>query len=118
MNKNLVACLSSGKGTWGNIKRIIEEGKWEKVFLITNDFGKENFNIETKCEMIVVDPRKPMNELIEEIKKGLENINDTEVSLNLISGSGKEHMALITAIIKLGLGFRLVALTTEGIKEL
>jgi hypothetical protein len=116
---DLVACLSTGKGTWGNIKRIIEEGKWDNVFLISNEFGKENFKIETKSEIFVIDSRKPMNELIDEIKKSLENkINGTEVALNLISGSGKEHMALITAIIKLGLSFRLVALTTEGIKEL
>lgn len=116
---NLVACLSTGKGTWGNVKRIIEEKKWENVFLISNDFGKENFKIETKCEIIVIDSKKPMNELIDDIKKGLDNkIKDTEVALNLISGSGKEHMALISAIMKLGLGFRLIALTTEGIKEL
>jgi hypothetical protein len=116
---NLVACLSTGKGTWGNIKRLIEEGKWDNVFLISNEFGKENFKIETKHEIFIIDSRKPMNELIEEIRKSLKDkINDTEVALNLISGSGKEHMAIISAILKLGLGFRLFALTTEGVKEL
>lgn len=116
---DLIACLSTGKGTWGNVKRIIEEGKWNNIFLFSNDFGKENFKIETKSEIIVIDARKPMNELIDEIKKSIKDkVEGTEVALNLISGSGKEHMALITAIIQLGLSFRLVALTTEGIKEL
>ena len=40
---DFVACLSTGKGTWGNVKRIIEEGEWDNILLITNDFGKENF---------------------------------------------------------------------------
>ena len=116
---DLVACLSTGKGTWGNIKRTIEEGEWENIFLITNDFGKENFKSEKKCELIGVDSRKPMEELIGEIKSGLDGkVNGTEVALNMISGSGKEHMALISAIIKLGLGFRQMALTRDGIKEI
>lgn len=116
---DLVACLSTGKGTWGNVGRVIDEGEWENIFLITNDFGKENFSNDKKCELIVIDPRKPMPEVIENIKKGLEGkVKDTEVALNIISGSGKEHMAMMSAIMKLGLGFRLMALTTDGIKEL
>jgi hypothetical protein len=116
---DLVACLSTGKGTWGNIGRIIDEGEWENIFLITNDFGKENFSNEKKCELICVDVRKPMPELIEEIRKGLDGkVKGTEVALNIISGSGKEHMALMSAIMKIGLGFRMMALTSEGIKEL
>jgi len=39
----LVACLSTGKGTWGHVSRLIADGTWEKIILITNDFGKENF---------------------------------------------------------------------------
>ena len=116
---DLIACLSTGKGTWGNLKRLIAEQDWNKVFLITNEFGKEKFQADEKVELIVVDPRKPMNELIETIRKALEGkISDTEVAVNLISGSGKEHMALLSAIMKSGLGFRLVALTTQGVKEI
>ena len=116
---DLVACLSTGKGTWGNVKRVIEDGDWENIFLITNDFGKENFSNDKKCELIVVDARQPMPDLIEAIRKGLDGkVKGPEVALNLISGAGKEHMALLSAIMKLGLGFRLMALTTDGIKEL
>ena len=117
---DLIACLSTGKGTWGNVKRIVEEGEWENIFLITNDFGKENFSIEgKKCELILTDARQPLPELIETIRKALDGkVKGTEVGLNLISGSGKEHMALIAAIMKLGLGFRQMALTTDGIKEI
>jgi len=36
----------------------------------------------------------------------------------MTSGSGKEHMALLSALLKLGLGIRLVSFTNNGIKEL
>lgn len=115
---DLVACLSSGKGTWGHVSRLISEGNFENVFLITNDFGKENYENVKKAELIIIDPNAPLLSLIEDIKNKLQNkIKSTEVALNMISGSGKEHMAVLSALLKLGLGIRLISLTTEGIKE-
>ena len=115
----LIACLSTGKGTWGHVSRLIADGQWDKIFLVTNEFGKENFNNEKKAELILVDSRKGIEEIRDEIKNGLKGkIPDTEVSINFISGEGKEHMALLSAIIQLGLGVRFVALTKDGVKEL
>jgi len=57
-------------------------------------------------------------ELVEDIKKQLKDkISGTEVALNLVSGTGKEHMAILSAILKLGLGLRFIALTKDGVKE-
>jgi hypothetical protein len=47
-----------------------------------------------------------------------DKIKGTEVALNLVSGTGKEHMAILAALLKLGVGIRLVALTKEGFKEI
>ena len=115
----LVACLSTGKGTWGHVARLVADGDWEKVILITNEFGRENFKIEKKdVELIAVNSMKFLPELVEDIKKEIDGkIKGTEVALNLVSGSGKEHMAVLSALLKLGLGIRLIALTKEGIKE-
>lgn len=116
---DLIACLSTGKGTWANVKDIISGCEWENVFLITNEFGKEKFKSDKKIELIVVDSNKPLLELVDYIKKQLKDkISGTEVALNLASGTGKEHMAILSAVLKLGLGVRLVALTKEGIKEI
>ena len=41
-----------------------------------------------------------------------------EVSLSLASGNGKEHMALMSALLKLGIGIRFIALTKEGVEEI
>ena len=115
----LVACLSTGKGTWGHVSRLINDGTWDNIILITNEFGKENFTNEKNALMIVVDARKPIAELVDDIKNALqEKIKGTEVAVNIISGEGKEHMALISALLKLGLGIRLVALTMDGVKEI
>jgi len=34
--------------------------------------------------------------------------DDTEVAVNFISGSGNEHMSILSTLLKLGLGIRLV----------
>jgi hypothetical protein len=115
----LVACLSTGKGTWGHVSRLIEGQEWDKVILITNEFGKENFKKNDKTELIIIDPNKEIKEIREEIQIKLkELIKDLEIALNIVSGSGKEHMALLSALLKLGLGINLTTLAKEGIEEI
>ena len=115
----LIACLSTGKGTWGHVSRLIKENPWDKVILITNEFGKENFAKSDSTELILIDSSKGIEDLSKEIKEKLKSqIKDSEIALNIISGSGKEHSALLSALLKLGVGIRLVALTKEGMKEI
>ena|SRR3989344_3892633 len=115
----LIACLSTGKGTWGHVSRLIKENPWDKVILITNEFGKENFTKSDNTELILIDSSKGIEDLSKEIKEKLKSqIKDSEIALNIISGSGKEHSALLSALLKLGVGIRLVALTKEGMKEI
>lgn len=114
---DLIACLSTGKGTWGHVQRVIEGMEWGKVYLITNEFFKDRFNSSKKAEMILVDNKKTISEMAADIKKALDGkINDLEVGLNIVSGEGKEHMAVISALLQLGLGIRLVVLTREGVR--
>lgn len=115
----LIACLSTGKGTWGHVSRLIEDGKFDKVFLITNEFGKENFSKNEKTELIIVDPNQGLKELQQDITSKLKDkITDTEIFLNTISGTGKEHMALLSSLLKLGLAINLTALTRTGIEDI
>ena len=115
----LIACLSTGKGTWGHVSRLIAEDSWSKVFLITNEFGKENFTKPENTELIIVNQNQGIKELAAEIESKLKSkIKDPEVALNLVSGTGKEHTAILSAVLKLGLGIRLVALTQQGMEEI
>ena len=85
---------------------------WQKVFLITNSFGKENFtSMPSSAELVVVNFFQETPSLVEDIKKQLQGkISDFEVALNIASGSGKEHMAVLEAVMELGLNFRVVTL--------
>ena len=110
--------MSTGKGTWGHVNRLIEDEKWDSVILLTNEYGKENFNKRENTELIVINLNAGMMELETEIYNVLKSkIKGSEIGVNFISGTGKEHMALMGAVMKLGLGFRLVALTKEGVEE-
>lgn len=116
---DLVACLSSGEKSRAHVARLINDADWRNVFLVTNDTGENNFKAGRKVEFIVVDFQKPVFELIEGIREGLKGkITDLEVALNLVSGSGKEHMAILSALLKLGVGVRLMAVTKDGVREL
>ena len=115
----LIAFLSTGKGTWGHIASLISKDEFERVLLLTNDFGKENFTANEKTELLVVNANDDYEKLRDQIQSVLKDkVKGSEVAVNFISGSGKEHMALISALIKLGVGFRLVVSTKEGIKEI
>lgn len=115
---DLIACLSSGKGTWGHVNRLIEDKEWENIYLITNEFGKENFHTEKKVDLILVNSSQGLRELRNEIESQLKDKLKIEVALNIVSGTGKEHMAIVSALLKLGVGIRLIALTKDGVEEL
>ena len=115
----LIACLSSGKGTWGHVNRVIEGFEWDKIILLTNDFGKENFSNTKNAELEVFDFRKGLEEVRDDIYERLKVKNlEGEVAVNFVSGEGKEHMALMSALLKLGIAIRFIALTKDGIKEI
>ena len=115
----LIACLSSGKGTWMEVNSIIRAEEWGKIFLVTNDFGRQNYKPVKEAELIVLDAGDSLSNSIEKIKKALDGkINGLEVALNISSGDGKEHTALLSALMQLGIGFRLVAFSENKIIEL
>lgn len=110
----LVALLSSGEGTWSQVSGIIKKGDWEKIILLGNDFAKK-FQIEKDHDFIEIASSR-LVELKQEIADKLKNkIRGTEVALSIASGDGKEHMALISALLSIPVGVRFTALTKEGI---
>ena len=115
----LIACLSTGKGTWTEVTQIIKAQPWDKIFLITNKFGQENFKANQSTKLILIDTFKETAELSEQIKSQLKDqIKDFEIALNLASGTGKEHMALLKAVMELGLNFRLITIKNNQLEIL
>ena len=114
----LIAFLSSGEATRRHLIKLIENESWDGIFLITSVENKKDFLSGKNIEYIITNPEFRLPELIEDIKNKLKDrVIGPEVALNIISGTGKEHMALLSAILKLGLGIRLVAFTKEGVRE-
>jgi hypothetical protein len=110
----LVAFLGTGQGTWGQVAGVIKQGDWESIILIGNEFARK-FNIEKDFEFIEIS-NSGLVDLKDELHKKLKGkIKGTEVALSIASGEGKEHMALISALLSQPVGIRFVALTKDGI---
>lgn len=113
----LVACLSNDN--LPHLSRLIKDAEWEKIILIADSANKTKLNPEKKSEYVIVDFKKPIFEIINTIKKELRGkITGVEVAVNIVSGTGKEHMAVMSALLQIGVGMRFVAVTKEGVKEL
>lgn len=114
----LVALLSTGKGTWAQVAGLMTHGEWDKIILLGDDFAKD-FKHEKKFDFIKVDLNQKIKDLQQNLKEKLKGkIDSMEVALTIASGDGKEHMALVSALINLPVGVRFAALTKEGVIDL
>jgi len=115
----LVALLSKGEGTWGQVSGLIKRGEWEQIIIIGSSFAR-NFVVEgVPFDFVEVDLNKPLlalkKELLEKLKPKLDTDFSSEVSLSVASGDGKEHMALVSALLSIPVGVRFTALTKDGV---
>jgi len=114
----LVALLSTGKGTWGQVSGLMKHGEWDNIIILGDEFGT-GFTHEKKFEFIKINLQAKIKELREEFSNKLKNkIKGMEVALSIASGDGKEHMALISALINIPVGIRFAALTKDGVIDL
>src|SRR3989339_211450 len=110
MGKSLVATLGVGKGTWGHVARVVADEKFDKVVLIATEWVKENFKLAQDSEWILINNRAGFEVIKEEIKSKLPK---GEIIVSLVSGSGKEHIALLAAIKEQKQPYQLVLLTGD-----
>ncbi len=120
----LIASLGSGKGTWANLFKLMKAVEWEKIILVGSPFFTKSFNDKNpsneKVLVLTVDPDKEdYDEIINKLSGVLsKEVEGVEVALNLLSGTGKEHMILIASVLKAGFGIRLVDFENGKMKEL
>ena len=114
----LVALLSSGENTWGQVSGLIKYGEWDRILILGNDSARK-FTSEKVFEFIRIDLTKKISDLKDDFMQKLKGkIDGTEVALSIASGDGKEHMALISALINLPVGIRFAALTKDGVIDM
>ena len=66
----LVALLSTGKGTWAQVSGLMTHGDWEKIILLGSDFAKD-FKHAKEFEFIQIDLGKKIKDLQQEFKEKL-----------------------------------------------
>lgn len=112
----LVALLSTGKGSWGQVAGLVKQGEWEKIIIIGTSFAREFKIPGISFEFVEYDSEKGLLQLKKEFEKKLEGkFNNLEVALSIASGNGKEHMALLSALLSIPVGVRFTALTKTGV---
>jgi len=111
-----IAILSEGKGTWGQIAGLMKKGEWEKIILVGPSYAQDFKLEEIPFDFVEYDNNKTLVPLRDElIKKLKDKFSGTEVAVSIASGSGKEHMALVSALLSIPVGVRFTALTKDGI---
>lgn len=112
----LVAFVGDDKESWGQITGLINRGEWESVIVVKKK-GVEGFPNLSRGEVIVMNTEMPLLDLKKEMMEKLKGkVKDFEVTLSLASGNGKEHMALISALLSIPVGIRLAVFTKEGVQ--
>ena len=64
----LVALISSGKGSWAQVSGLMKHGEWDNVILIGDSFSKK-FASEMKFDFVEVDLDRKILDLKDEIIK-------------------------------------------------
>lgn len=108
----LIACLTTGKGTWNEVSEVIDSADWKKIYIITNDFGKEKFSHKKELNYVVINLLEPVEIIRDKIINDLlglkKEIGFNDIAINFSSGAGKEHAAILSALLKLGTSIRVV----------
>ena len=112
----LVAFLGEDKSSWGQVTGLINKGEWEKIILVKAK-SSEEYVPSKEADIISVDTSQSLIDLKEELIQKLKGKFDSfEANLSIASGTGKEHMALIAALLSIPVGIRLVVFTKNGVE--
>lgn len=112
----LVSFIGNDKENWGQTSALMKRGEWDNVIIVKSS-KVSDFPLVRNAALIEVNTENPLVELKKEIISKIGGkLKDFEVSLSLASGNGKEHMALISALLSIPVGIRLVVFTQKGIE--
>lgn len=114
---DLVVMLTSGKGTWAEVSRLVKQESWSHVYFICTDFGKEKFTCDKPSSFVVVNSFSAPEDIKSSIVSQLKSKLSLDVGVNMTSGTGNEHMALLSALLELGVGIRLVVAGEASARE-
>jgi hypothetical protein len=113
---SLVALMSSDTKNWKEVADLIKCETWDEVYLICNPLAYSSINLEN-VKKFKFDESNPIMSIFGLTDTFKNEIKDFEVCINLSSGTGIEHMTLVSSILKSGLGLRFVHCENNQLKE-
>jgi len=113
-----VAFIGSDRENWGQVTALLNRLEYEKCILIVNK--DVEFPAPENAKIIEIKSDMPLLEMKEYLVNKLRPLlsGDFEVSLSIASGNGKEHMAIVSSLLSIPVGIKLVVYTKEGIQFL
>ncbi|MFH1290788.1 MAG: hypothetical protein ABIH92_05275 [Nanoarchaeota archaeon] len=113
----LVAFVGSDPNSYGQISALVNRMECEQILLVKDKNTQSPFQNQ-KCETVNVNSSLDLASFKQEIQDKLKPLlkEDFEVALTIASGNGKEHMALISALLTLPVGIKLTAYTKKGVE--
>ena len=108
--------LSTGKGSWGQVAGLMKKGEWEKIIILGPSYARDFQVSGVPFDFIEFNPERSLVQMKEDFRKKLSGkFENLEVALSIASGNGKEHMAIVSALLSIPVGVRFTALTKEGV---
>lgn len=114
---NLVTFIGGDRENWGQIAALMNRMEAGKIILVKSKEAGD-FPAHEHCAIVEIDSGMPLLELKRVLTEKLKALLSTEfeVALSLASGTGKEHMALLSALLNIPVGVRLVVYTKQGVE--
>ena len=110
----LIASIGAGKGSWALVGALMNSYEWSRIILVGDDFGTK-FTHEKKFEYVLMSESLSVRDISNIVDSGLGNLGFDDVAVNLVSGSGVLHMALLITVLRKGCGLRFVTVDENGV---
>src|SRR3989338_6453898 len=83
---DLIAFISSGKGTVAHVHKVIEGQPWEQIFILATEESKGEVPKNNAIHLVIFDPRRTLPELVADFKSALKDkVKMMESAVNIIS---------------------------------
>jgi len=117
--------VSFGKDSADTVYSVIKSGLFDKIYIVADSLNVEHYvkphvQDNVKIVLLKLDYSKASEDLVPELylllKKHFmeDKVQDLDMAVNIASGTGKEHSVIISTLMKLGYGIRLVDLDKDG----
>lgn len=116
----LIAILGVGKGTWLEVHGLLQQKLFDTTILFVDGWAAKDYRNEYNAILIPL-PETATEQLAAFMKTELEKHKqhaEFDIAINIASGSGRQHAALLAAVLQLGYGVRIVSFENNELKTL